>query len=398
MLGARMLVLHMWLLAATAAGRGLRTQLARPARLTRVLCSVTADHAQPSRGSTKATRGLSIALAKERRGHVLKLCQELNAAEAVAAVQQLEADGDSVPTFIYNSLIIACINEPSMSARDARPTPCYASIGQALMPRAPCRALPLAPPCAVRPVAERMWTGTLRPDDGTYSALVRNYVHWGDLRRAVRVLYRMIVKDMTIRRRSVQPLINALCERGLARAAIRVWARTENLGVVYAAEDFATLLAACCRAGELGYVQPLLRRLRDEAEDRLPHGVLAVIEAGLRTARLADGSAAFAVERVQIEAPALHCSHCGTELEQLRLTDEQRRVVRERLAERARSVDRSGALPQTLENFERWLASAPPYDCVIDGPNVVRAGPALPRAPFGRLSDGRESLCPVSRS
>lgn len=218
-----------------------------------------------------------------------------------------------------------------------------------------------------------MWAGSLRPDDGTYSALVRNFVHWGDTSRAVRVLRRMVRRSMVVRRRVVQPLIEALCASGRARAAVRVWQRTENLGVVYAAEDFATMLAACCRESELGPVEPLLRRLRDEAEERLPEPVLATLEAGLRAARTADGGQAFELARVQIGPDELRCAHCGTELEQLRLTDDQRRAVRERLVERAAAVDKSGALPQTLEGFERWLESAPPYDCVIDGPNVVRA-------------------------
>ncbi|KAJ1628405.1 hypothetical protein T492DRAFT_157202 [Pavlovales sp. CCMP2436] len=185
---------------------------------------------------------------------------------------------------------------------------------------------------AVRGMVDRMWSGKLRPDDGTYAALVRAHVHWGEIGRAVRVLHRMQTAGMEMRRRTVQPLVKKLCADGQARAAVRVWQRTEQLGAVFTSADFADLLDACCRVGELGYILPILARLRDDCDERLPEGVLALLETALASARTTAGEVAFAVSRVQIDpASEKGCSHCGTVLHQLRLDEEQRASVAERL-------------------------------------------------------------------
>jgi hypothetical protein len=220
-----------------------------------------------------------------------------------------------------------------------------------------------------------MWSGALRPDDGTYAALVRAFVHWGELGRAARVVHRIVRQAMPMRRRTVQPLLEQLCAENQARAAVRVWHRSEAHGAVFAAADFAALLGACCRAGELGQIIPLLRCLRDECDDRLPEPVVAAVHAALADARLPDGSAAFKLARVRLAATEHErCDHCGTALAQRRLSAEQRATVRDRLVARAAAIDRSGALSASLSGFADFLKAAPTdYDCVIDGPNVVRA-------------------------
>lgn len=221
-----------------------------------------------------------------------------------------------------------------------------------------------------------MWSGGIRLDDGTYSTLVRAFVHWGDLGRAVRVLHRMRRAGLSMRRRTVQPLLHRLCDEGLARAAVRCWERTEESGAAFVAEDYVRMLGACCRAGELDKLPALMRRLRDGCEDRLPRALLTQVGDALRAARLPDGSAAFDATSVEMGESAIGCSHCGTHLAALRLSDAQRQSVLERLLVRAEAIDRGGALLGSLMQFDAWLKERPGYDCVIDGPNVVRAARA----------------------
>jgi len=174
-----------------------------------------------------------------------------------------------------------------------------------------------------------------------------------------------------VQRRTVQPLLDRLCTDGHARAAVRLWRRSEKEGASFFARDYAAMLEASCRSGDLALVLPLLRRLRDGAEERLACEDLDRVERGLAAARLPSGSKAFEVQRVTIASDDLGCAHCGTPLSLLTLNADQRALVRTRLRQRAAVVDRSGFLVDFLQRFADWLLTSPSnFDCVIDGPNV----------------------------
>jgi len=271
------------------------------------------------------------------RNHILALCQANRGAEAAGAMRDLEARGTAVPTALYSNLLLACMDTPM----------------------------------AVTDVVDRLWSGDLAADEGLYSALVRVLAHWDQLGRAVRVLHRMRRMAMPMRRRTVMPVIDKLCRTGRPRAAARVWLRAEACGIALKDADFALILGACCRAGDLEHVPLLMARLRDRCADRLPGPVVESLRGSLAAATLQDGRRAFAVAEVDMDASSGFCPNCHTRLAQLRLTRAQRELVRQRLLDRAEAVDPSGALLRALVEFDQWLSAHASYDCVIDGPNVA---------------------------
>lgn len=297
--------------------------------------------------------------------HVLDLCRQNRSAEALTALRDLERTAH-VPIHLYTSMLISCMDNPCVGARRHATS---ARAARQSADRGPC---PLANhPRAAEPIVERMWAGDLRPDEGAYSTLVRIFVHWNQLRRALRVLVRMRRAGMAMRRRTVVPVLDRLCELGQSREATRFWLGVERYGITLTDADYARLVRVCGANSDLEHIGGFLARLRDKGPERISRRVRADLIAGLTAARLPSGAAAYHVATVRIGEHTGICPNCRTRLSQLRLDADERDTVRVRLLERAAQVDESGTLLARLLDFDAWLTEHPRFNCLIDGPNVV---------------------------
>ena len=205
-------------------------------------------------------------------------------------------------------------------------------------------------------------------NEGSYAALARALTEAGELAKASAAVTRLLraphsaserAAALQPKLRTAAPLLRALCASDERGAAVRLWRQLERSGVGFGEAEYAAMLGMLARAG----ARRQLRRRLDDYVDMWPRptaeGAALVADAfgGLA------GTPAAAHARLRRGAPD------AAALRLLSLSDDQLAHVRRVLLDRAQQTDSASAVP--LLEFAAWLDGRPPFDYVIDGPNVA---------------------------
>jgi hypothetical protein len=251
--------------------------------------------------------------------------------------------------------------------------------------------------------------------EGACMSLLRAQLADGKLDRALGTWEHMLDHDITPRPRTSSPLLVALCEERVREAAIRLYTYLGQQGLERTEEMYSAMFTM---HGALGERREALAVLGDMLADfprpsaRAGAAIVALYERldGMAAAAAAatastggDGDAAApssgdgdvlaggadatredvhdstgsaagvalapsGARRVQLDVTG-GCPCCGAKLEVLRLSQQERADVLAVLLKRA--AERMGEQGASrLRRFARWLGDQPPFDYVVDGPNV----------------------------
>ena len=234
-------------------------------------------------------------------------------------------------------------------------------------------------------VVEELFSGLVADGDETeasYAVLIDARVAHGELASAAQALDALLVDArLTPKLRSCSPLITGLCETGtMDETAVGLWERLARRGVEFTPLEYKTRMRMHARSGAVGQLSACLTELleRYPAPDA---STVVAIESALRdcaAARLVvhHGAAADSSEVEAARNDAVRIDRideagqcCGTRLRLLGLNADERERVREVIIERA-----SHRSPYGLEHligYREWLRVRPPFDYVLDGPNIA---------------------------
>jgi len=208
-------------------------------------------------------------------------------------------------------------------------------------------------------VSEQHWTS-----EGSYAALLQAQTEHGELQKAIETLHMMLDhKGMSPKLRTFAPLLHRLLDVGNATASAQIWTVMMEHGVDFSPREFDARLRMHARHGDW----PALRRCISEFLNKFPTPDEASIDA-LRTSvqdctKACEGEGTSDVAVVSLDGEN-RCTKTGQQLRCLGLTAAQRKRMRDVLLERA-----SGSFQ--LEHFCKWLRERPPFDYVLDGPNIA---------------------------
>lgn len=237
--------------------------------------------------------------------------------------------------------------------------------------------------------------------EGAYMSLLRAQLAKDELDRALVTWEHMLDHDVTPRPRTSSPLLVALCEDRRVDAAVRLYAHLGQRGLERTEEAYSAMFTMYAALGERHQALAVLSdMLGDFPRPGAPTGaaVVALFESldlaaaapqggeGGRPAGDAEAeresvsdqaiSAAAtpvnlppaSARRVLLDAAGV-CPCCGAKLEVLRLSQEECADVQSVLL--ARATERMGEQGACrLRRFAKWLKEQPPFDYVVDGPNV----------------------------
>lgn len=237
--------------------------------------------------------------------------------------------------------------------------------------------------------------------EGAYMSLLRAQLAKDELDRALVTWEHMLDHDVTPRPRTSSPLLVALCEARRVDAAVRLYAHLGQRGLERTEEAYSAMFTMYAALGERHQALAVLSdMLGDFPRPGAPTGaaVVALFEsldlaaaapqggegdrpAGDAEAERESGSdqaisaAATPVNlppasarRVLLDAAGV-CPCCGAKLKVLRLSQEECADVQSVLL--ARATERMGEQGACrLRRFAKWLKEQPPFDYVVDGPNV----------------------------
>jgi proteinaceous RNase P len=237
------------------------------------------------------------------------------------------------------------------------------------------------------------------PPEGAYMSLLRAQVAEGELDRALDTWEHMLNRNTTPRPRTTSPLLIALCEARRVDAATQLYSHLGQRGLERTEEAYSAMFTM---HGALGQRRQALQVLSDMLADfprpgaRAGAAVVELFERLDSAAAAAQGSDGVALtadadtngesvrasaesatpvdvppagaQRVLLDAEGV-CPCCGAKLEVLRLSPDECAEVRTVLL--ARAAERMGEQGACrLRRFAKWLKDQPPFDYVVDGPNV----------------------------
>lgn len=219
------------------------------------------------------------------------------------------------------------------------------------------------------PAAEALFARLARrgePNEGSYTALLRALVASGSLDRALETLDQMLASGrVDPRLRTCAPLVHALCAEERQEDALSLWTRLRARGIVFSPDEHLALMHMFSRCAA---PQRMLHILGELLElHPAPDGETArAIEAACRGLRASPPL----IESVQIGADGC-CPRCSGRLQLGRLSAPQKAALRSRILERV--DERVPQRARHLRAFASWLGDRPPFDYVLDGPNIAYA-------------------------
>lgn len=222
--------------------------------------------------------------------------------------------------------------------------------------------------------------------EASYAMLVQAQVEHGELQRARASIEAMLVDARVSkpRLRTCAPLLHRLCQMGDAEAMIDLWDRLARRGVEYTAREFDMRMRMHGRAGDTRALQRALSALltHDPTPDAKSIEAITAAVSDWASARVrgphgeesADaGETGEVVGRLWARRATLGasgaCSCCGSSVRLLSLAPDERARVRETLLRRA--GERSSTGFRHLLEYVEWLRVRPPFDYVLDGPNIA---------------------------
>jgi len=212
-------------------------------------------------------------------------------------------------------------------------------------------------------------------NEAAYAMLVQAQVEHGEVQRARAVLDKMLVDARVVkpRLRSCAPLLRRLCEMDETTASVELWERLARRGVEFTAPEYGVRLRMHGRTGDTRALHHCLGALLERQPTPDAESIEAISAAVRDLAALVAGSGSSSSGgggsgnsdgvsvSVATETPP------GVRL--LGLDAAERGRVRETLLERA--ADRSASGYEHLREYVEWLRVRPPFDYVLDGPNIA---------------------------
>ena len=224
--------------------------------------------------------------------------------------------------------------------------------------------------------------------EASFAAMMQAQLNCGDLDGAKETLQGLLSRPrLRTKLRTCGPLITRLCEVGDdSRTTVGLWERLEMRGVGFTQREYSARLGMHARAGEVNLLQSTLNELLDLSPTP-DIETLAAIEASVNEiARNGGGQTADALASAEDAASAMGntglmvtrrgphdanglCTCCGAQLRVLGLTAGERERVRDIILDRAAARSSSGL--EHLQRYREWLRVRPPFDYVLDGPNIA---------------------------
>ena len=231
--------------------------------------------------------------------------------------------------------------------------------------------------CASRiDVVERLFEGLQELDlvtEASFAALLAARLANDDLAAARAAVNGLLAKpNLRPKLRTCSPLLILLCAKDEATAAIDLWERLERRGVDFSQREYAARIRMHGRLGASAQLQHSLAKLMARVPNPDAATVAAIEEAvNFCSQSSATGKPAAIVRRGTHDDDG-HCSCCGARLQVLYLDAAEREQVRDVLLARAASRSANGL--EHLQRYREWLRVRPPFQYVIDGPNVAYFG------------------------
>lgn len=226
-------------------------------------------------------------------------------------------------------------------------------------------------------VVERLF-GELQAEgntnEGSYTALVQAQVARGELVAAVATIDALLSRPgLQPRLRTGAPLLTRLMNLDGERTAQVLWERLARSGVEFSSVEYDARLRMHGRAGDVRQLRLSLSELlrRQPVPNAASVGAIVGAVQDCATAAAAAPGARATVRHTRIDANG-HCECSGTQLQLLGLSGAERLHMRSTLLERAKQRSQQGL--QHLEQFCEWLRVQPPFDYVLDGPNIAYFG------------------------
>ena len=217
-------------------------------------------------------------------------------------------------------------------------------------------------------------------NEASYAMLMQAQVEHGEVERARASLEAMLVNARVAKPklRSCAPLLRQLCAMNETTASVELWERLARRGVEFTATEYAVRMRMHGRTGDALALQRVLSMLLERDPTPTADTVEAIYGAMADLATATGTGAAhpcggaddenLVVQHVTLDDAGV-CSCCGTPMQLLGLDAAERARVRETLLERASSRSASGY--EHLREYVEWLRVRPPFDYVLDGPNVA---------------------------
>lgn len=219
--------------------------------------------------------------------------------------------------------------------------------------------------------------------EASYAALMQARLEHGEVLGAVDALKALLASGKhRPKLRTCGPLLRHLCDAGDRENVLDLWSKLEQRGVDFSAREYDARMRMHGRIGDArgledtldaslavnptpdtDSIEALKAATRDCAD-------ASPVELG-NGAPQARGTLAPTLQTATVDE-AGKCNCCASTLRLLRLTVEEREQVRDVLLSRAAS--RSAAGLTHLNEYREWLRVRPPFDYVIDGPNVAYYG------------------------
>ena len=225
--------------------------------------------------------------------------------------------------------------------------------------------------------------------EASFAAMMQAQLASDDLDGALRTLDALLSKPrLRTKLRTCSPLLTRLCQSGDSQTAVGLWERLALRGVEFTQREYAARLQLHGRMGEAAALERTLTDLLMIAPTPDADTVAAIeaavgecsVVAGPATPALAEApeggasisaaaaAAALVVRRGEHDSDG-SCGCCGGQLRVIGLTAAERERVRDTILARAASRSASGL--EHLQRYREWLRVRPPFDYVLDGPNIA---------------------------
>lgn len=212
--------------------------------------------------------------------------------------------------------------------------------------------------------------------EASYAMLMQAQVEHGEIDRARAVLDAMLVDPRVPkpRLRTCAPLLRKLCEMDEAEASVDMWGRLARRGVEFTTHEYAVRMRMHGRTGDARALHVSLSALLERHPAPDADSIEAIREAVscLVAARPSPPGAPpeciVSLHRATLDADGA-CDSCGSAVRLLGLDAPERRQVRDTLLQRAGARSATGY--EHLREYVEWLRVRPPFDYVLDGPNIA---------------------------
>ena len=211
-----------------------------------------------------------------------------------------------------------------------------------------------------------------RENEGSYAALMQARVSHGDVSGAAAALDALLANvRLQPRLRTCSPLVTRMCDQAdvdVTRIE-HLWERLTRRGVEFTPLEYEARLRMHARSGVARQMSSCLSEMLDRYPSPDASSVATIHAAVSDCAAVHNRAANVRITRLDASG---RCEGGDTKLKLLGLSPTERARVRDVLL--ARAAARTATGHKHLQEYREWLRGRPPFDYVLDGPNIAYLG------------------------